>query len=141
MAPNADCSRAEVVSFLWKAAGSPEPTLSESPFSDVKEGDAAYKAILWAAEKKIAGGYNGKFSPDRTVNRAEALTFLYRAAGSPAAAAKAGFSDVVSGSFYEAAVDWAAAEKVAGGIGSGLFAPARTCNRAEILTFIYRFYN
>jgi len=139
--PDADCSRAEVVSFLWKAAGSPEPTTSTNPFSDVSSDNAAYKAILWAAEKSIAGGYNGKFNPDRTVNRAEALTFLFRAAGSPAAGTKAGFSDAVSGSFYEKAVDWAAEKKVAGGIGNNLFAPTRTCNRAEILTFIYRCYN
>ena len=138
--PNASCTRAQIVTFLWRAAGSPEPE-SRSNFSDVSA-DAYYaKAVAWALENGITSGTgNGMFSPDATCTRSQSVTFLYRAAGSPTASDDIAFSDVAAESYYADAVAWAAQNGITSGIGSGLFGPANECSRAQIVTFLYRFF-
>ncbi|MGO5097681.1 S-layer homology domain-containing protein, partial [Agathobaculum sp. LCP25S3_E8] len=137
--PNASCTRAQIVTFLWRAAGSPEPE-NLSDFSDVPA-DAYYaKAVAWALENGITGGTgNGMFSPDATCTRSQSVTFLYRAAGSPTASDGIAFGDVTAESYYADAVAWAAQNGITSGIGSGLFGPANECSRAQIVTFLYRF--
>lgn len=137
--PNASCTRAQIVTFLWRAAGSPEPE-NLSDFSDIPA-DAYYaKAVAWALENGITGGTgNGMFSPDATCTRSQSVTFLYRAAGSPTASDGIAFGDVTAESYYADAVAWAAQNGITSGIGSGLFGPANECSRAQIVTFLYRF--
>ena len=137
-APNQPCTRAQIVTFLWRAAGSPAPK-NMSSFADVPA-DAFYaKAVAWAVENGITGGTgDGKFSPDATCTRAQAVTFLYRASGSPAVSSKAEFSDVSSTAFYADAVAWAAKKGITTGIGGGLFGADNDCTRAQIVTFLYR---
>ena len=120
-APNQPCTRAQIVTFLWRAAGSPAPK-SASNFTDVPA-DAYYaKAVAWAVENGITGGTgDGKFSPDATCTRAQAVTFLYRASGSPAVSGNAAFTDVAADAYYAAAVTWAEKNGITGGIGGGLF--------------------
>ena len=138
--PNASCTRAQIVTFLWRAAGSPEPK-GLSSLSDVPA-DAYYaKAVAWALENGITGGTgNGMFSPDATCTRSQSVTFLYRAAGSPTASDDIAFGDVTAESYYADAVAWAAQNGITSGIGSGLFGPANECSRAQIVTFLYRFF-
>ena len=137
-APNAPCTRAQIVTFLWRAAGSPEPK-AMSTFVDVSA-DAYYaKAVAWAVENGITGGTgDGKFSPDATCTRAQAVTFLYRAAGSPKVSGSAEFGDVATNAYYADAVAWAAKNGITGGIGGGLFGSDNDCTRAQIVTFLYR---
>jgi len=137
-APDLPCTRAQIVTFLWRAAGSPEPT-ALSVFTDVPA-DAYYaKAVAWAVEKGITGGVGGnKFAPDLTCTRAQAVTFLFRANGSPAISSSATFTDVAAEAYYAQAVAWAAENDVTGGIGGGLFGPDLECTRAQIATFLYR---
>lgn len=138
-APEGDITRAQVVTFLWRAAGSPEPT-SSNPFTDVPDGDYYTKAVLWAAEKNITQG-TGKniFSPNKTCTRSEAVTFLWRASDCPEPrSTDCLFTDVKSGSYYEKAVLWAAENGVTAGTGKTTFSPDRTCTRAQIVTFLYR---
>ena len=136
--PDASCTRSQIVTFLWRAAGSPEPK-GLSNLSDVPA-DAYYaKAVAWALENGITGGTgNGMFSPDATCTRSQSVTFLYRAAGSPTASDDIAFSDVTAESYYADAVAWAAQNDITGGIGSGLFGPANECSRAQIATFLWR---
>ena len=136
--PNAPCTRAQIVTFLWRAAGSPAPK-NMSSFADVPA-DAFYaKAVAWAVENGITGGTgDGKFSPDATCTRAQAVTFLYRASGAPAVSGNAAFSDVATNAYYAAAVKWAEKNGITGGIGGGLFGSNNNCTRAQIVTFIYR---
>ena len=137
-APNAPCTRAQIVTFLWRAAGSPAPK-SMSSFADVPA-DAFYaKAVAWAVENGITGGTgDGKFSPNATCTRAQAVTFLYRASGAPAVSGNAAFSDVATNAYYAAAVKWAEKNGITGGIGGGLFGSDNDCTRAQIVTFLYR---
>ena len=136
--PNAPCTRAQIVTFLWRAAGSPAPK-NMSSFADVPA-DAFYaKAVAWAVENGITGGTgDGKFSPDATCTRAQAVTFLYRASGAPAVSGNSAFTDVASDAYYAAAVTWAEKNGITGGIGGGLFGSNDNCTRAQIVTFIYR---
>ena len=136
--PNAPCTRAQIVTFLWRAAGSPAPK-SMSSFTDVPA-DAFYaKAVAWAVENGITSGTGeGKFSPNSTCTRAQAVTFLYRASGSPAVSGKAEFSDVSSTAFYAEAVAWAAKKGITTGIGGGLFGSDNDCTRGQIVTFLRR---
>lgn len=137
--PNAPCTRAQIVTFLWRAAGSPAPHGNVTGFEDVAENAYYADAVLWAAEQGITGGIgNGKFSPDATCTRSQSVTFLYRAAGSPAVSSSAAFCDVTADNYYANAVAWAAQNGVTGGIGEGLFGPANDCTRAQIVTFLYR---
>ena len=137
-APNQPCTRAQIVTFLWRAAGSPAPK-NMSSFTDVPA-DAFYaKAVAWAVENGITGGTgDGKFSPDATCTRAQSVTFLYRAAGSPKVSGSAEFGDVATNAYYADAVAWAAKNDVTGGIGGGLFGSNNNCTRAQIVTFLYR---
>jgi len=138
-APDGICTRAQAVTFLWRAMGSPEPAGKTSPFNDVSAGAYYYEAILWAAEKGIAAGIGGTaFSPDGTVTRAQAMTFLWRAAGKPAAGTPNPFSDVPADAYYRDAVIWAVAQKITGGTGAAAFYPADPCTRAQIVTFLWR---
>ena len=137
-APNQPCTRAQIVTFLWRAAGSPAPK-NMSSFADVPA-DAFYaKAVAWAVENGITGGTgDGKFSPDATCTRAQSVTFLYRAAGSPKVSSNAEFGDVATNAYYADAVAWAAKNGITGGIGGGLFGSDNNCTRAQIVTFLYR---
>ena len=137
-APGASCTRAQMVTFLWRANGSPEPTVTELPFTDVAV-DAYYaKAVLWAVENGITTGTSDTtFDPDGVVTRAEAVTFLWRAAGNPAADGKL-FADVESTKYYAEAVRWAVANGVTKGVSDTSFAPGSACTRAQIVTFLYR---
>ena len=139
-APNQPCTRAQIVTFLWRAAGSPAPKHMSS-FTDVPA-DAFYaKAVAWAVENGITGGTgDGKFSPAATCTRAQSVTFLYRASGSPAVSGSAAFSDVAANAYYADAVKWAEKNGITGGIGGGLFGSGNDCTRAQIVTFLYRNY-
>ena len=137
--PNQPCTRAQIVTFLWRAAGSPEPK-SMSSFSDVSADSYYAKAVAWAVENGITTGTgDGKFSPDATCTRAQSVTFLFRAIGK-LVDSKAEFSDVLTNSYYANAVAWAVENGVTNGIGDGLFGPDNSCTRAQIVTFLYRAY-
>ena len=138
-APEQPCTRAQIVTFLWRAAGSPEPKAMSS-FADVST-DAYYaKAVAWAVENGITTGTgDGKFSPDATCTRAQSVTFLFRAIGK-LVDSKAEFSDVLTDSYYANAVAWAVENGVTNGIGNGLFGPDNSCTRAQIVTFLFRAY-
>lgn len=137
-APNGDCTRAQMVTFLWRAAGSPKAE-GENPFTDVAAGAYYYDAVLWAVSKGITNGTSAAtFSPDATVSRAQTVTFLHRYAGAPEASGNS-FTDVTAGSYYEGAVDWAVAEGVTQGTSDTTFSPDADCVRAQIVTFLYRY--
>ena len=137
--PDGICTRAQIVTFLWRAAGSPEPKTMSS-FADVSM-DAYYaKAVAWAVENGITTGTgDGKFSPDATCTRAQSVTFLFRALGK-LVDSKAKFSDVPTDSYYANAVAWAVENGVTNGIGNNLFGPDNSCTRAQIVTFLFRAY-
>ena len=138
--PNLNCTRAQIVTFLWRAAGSPEPKGTVS-FADVSAGSYYAKAVAWAIENGITGGTgNGLFSPDAACTRAQSAAFLYRAAGSPAVNGSAGFSDVAADAYYAQAVAWAKEHGITDGIGGGLFGSANDCTRAQIAAFLWRLY-
>ena len=137
--PNAPCTRAQIVTFLWRAAGSPAPKSSTMPFTDVAVGSYYYDAVLWAVENGVTSGTSATtFSPNATCTRAQAVTFLYRASGAPAVSGNAAFSDVATNAYYAAAVKWAEKNGITGGIGGGLFGSDNNCTRAQIVTFLYR---
>ena len=139
--PLGTCTRSQMVTFLWRAAGCPEPTGTASGFSDVAAGSWYEKAVAWAVENKITDGVGGgRFDPNGIVNRAQAVTFLYRAKGKPAVTADSGFTDVASGTWYENAVAWAVANGVTDGVGNNAFAPNANCVRGQTVTFLYRAY-
>ena len=141
--PNVDCNRAQVVTFLWRAEGCPEPAGGENPFADVKESDFYYKAVLWAVEQGITNGTDAAhFSPLKTCNRAEVVTFLHRAAGSPDVEnGDNPFADVPADVWYTAPILWAVENGITNGMGGGAFGVNNTCNRAQIVTFLYRAYH
>lgn len=137
--PNAICTRAQTVTFLWRAAGSPEPIMASSPFSDVRRGSYYYKAVLWAYESGITGGTSDTaFSPDAAVTRGQVATFLWRAAGAKSVDQMNGFADVPDSAYYSAAVRWAAENHIANGTSETTFAPESNCTRGQIVTFLYR---
>ena len=137
--PNQPCTRAQIVTFLWRAAGSSEPK-SMSSFSDVSADSYYAKAVAWAVENGITTGTgDGKFSPDATCTREQSVTFLFRAIGK-LVDSKAEFSDVLTDSYYANAVAWAVENGVTNGIGDGLFGPDNSCTRAQIVTFLFRAY-
>lgn len=137
--PNLPCTRAQAVTFLWRAAGSPEPETRVMPFTDVPMGSYYYNAVLWAIENGITEGTSDTtFSPDATCSRAQIVTFLWRANGSPAASGNSAFTDVASDAYYAAAVIWAEKNDITGGIGGGRFGSNNNCTRAQIVTFLYR---
>ena len=137
--PNLPCTRAQAVTFLWRAAGSPEPETRAMPFTDVPVGSYYYDAVLWAVENGITKGTSDtRFSPDDTCTRAQIVTFLWRAGGSPATSGNSAFTDVAADAYYAAAVIWAEKNDITGGIGGGLFGSNNDCTRGQIVTFIYR---
>ena len=139
-APNQSCTRAQIVTFLWRAAGSPEPKVLSS-FADVPA-DAYYaKAVAWAVENGITEGTSDTaFAPGTICTRAQGAALLYRAAGSPAVSGSAAFTDVPIDAYYADAAAWAEQKGITGGIGNGLFGPHNNCTRAQIVTFLYRLY-
>ena len=139
-APNAACTRAQIVTFLWRTAGSPEPKALSS-FADVPA-DAYYaKAVAWAVENGIAVGTTATtFSPDDICTRAHGVTFLCRAAKATASVGASAFTDVADSAYYADAVKWATEQGITKGISSTLFGPDETCTRAQIVTFLYRLY-
>ena len=141
-APGSACVRAQVVTFLWRAAGCPEPADVENPFEDVAEDAFYYDAVLWAVEKGITTGTDSShFSPLAVCNRAQVVTFLWRAFGQPEPeAGEQPFADVQAGSWYEQPVFWAVAEGITSGMTATTFGPTADCNRAQIVTFLYRAY-
>ncbi len=139
--PNVSCSRAQVVTFLWRAAGCPSPSLSTCAFTDVEAGSYYEQAVLWAVEHGITTGTSATtFSPDDTVTRAQVVTFLYRTVGSKAVATSLAFSDVDPDKYYANAVSWAVAEGITTGTSANTFSPDDDCTRAQIVTFLYRFF-
>ena len=137
--PDASCTRAQAVTFLWRSAGSPASESGEMPFTDVPDGVYYYDAVLWAVEQGITTGTSATtFSPDATCTRAQIVTFLWRSAGTPAAAAENPFGDVASGVYYYDAVLWAVEQGVTTGTSASTFSPDATCTRAQIVTFLYR---
>ena len=137
--PNNGCTRAQMVTFLWRAAGSPEPESDYGPFRDVPK-DAYYrKAVLWAAGEGITSGTSPTtFSPNATVTRAQTVTFLWRWEGEPEADQRSGFRDVPAGQYYSQAVSWAVEAGITNGTGTTTFSPGQTCTRAQIVTFLWR---
>lgn len=133
------CSRADMVTFLYRAAGSPSVANVRNPFVDVPAGSYYYNAVMWAYSKGITGGVDTThFGPNQTVTRAQTVTFLYRYAGEPAVGTNSGFYDVPSNQWYAKAVTWARNQGVTGGKTATSFAPSSGCMRCEIVTFLYR---
>ena len=137
-APHAPCTRAQIVTMLWRAAGSPEPK-GTAGFADIPAGAYYAKAVAWAAEQGIAAGVGGgRFDPHAPCTRAQAVTLLHRAAGAPETDADAPFADVPTTAYYKEAVAWATQQGITTGVGDGKFAPDATCTRAQIVTMLYR---
>lgn len=137
--PYEGCTRGQVVTFLWRAAGCPEPESSYNPFSDVPSNAYYHDAVLWAAEEGITTGTSRtRFEPNATVTRAQTVTFLWRWAGSPEPGSAGSFRDVPYRAYYADAVAWAVEYGITNGTAPALFSPAQTCTRAQIVTFLYR---
>lgn len=137
--PNATCTRAQTVTFMWRAAGSPAPSSGVNPFTDVKSTAYYYNAVLWAVEQGITSGTTSTtFSPDATVTRGQAVTFLHRNAGAPVSGTNIPFTDVKNGDYCAPAVSWAASKGITGGTTASTFSPSAACTRAQIVTFMYR---
>lgn len=137
-APNETCTRAQIVTFLWNAAGNPEPESVSVPFTDVSADAYYYKALCWATENEITYGTSAAtFSPDGIVTRSQAVALLWRVAGSPEASEGETFTDVPEDAYYAAAVRWAAANDITAGTGGGCFSPVAPCTRAQIVALLY----
>lgn len=137
--PDVTCTRAQAVTFLWRALGSPEPARAACPFTDVKADAYYHKAVLWATETGVTVGTSAtSFTPNATVTRGQTVAFLWRAAGKPEQTAKNPFADVKSGAYYESAVLWAVNRKITQGTAAAAFSPSDGCTRAQIVTFLYR---
>lgn len=138
--PYESCTRAQIVTFLWRAAGSPEPKGTAAGMTDVVSGSYYEKAVAWAIENGITTGTTtSTFSPDATCTRGQSVTFLYRALKGTASGS-ANFTDVKSDAFYADAINWAVANNVTNGTSNTTFSPNADCTRAEIVTFLYRAY-
>ena len=139
--PEKGCTRAQVVTFLWRYAGEPEPTATTCEFTDVVKGQYYYDAVLWAVEKNITNGTSKTtFDPEKTCTRAQIVTFLWRYAGEPKPASTTNpFKDVKEGAYYYNAVLWAAENDITNGTSKDTFDPEKTCTRAQIVTFLYRY--
>ena len=140
--PDVGCTRAQVVTFLWRAAGQPEPTEGTNPFTDVKEGTYYYKAVLWAVEKGITNGTSETtFDPDETCTRGQIVTFLWRREGKPApTGANNPFADVKPSAYFGSAVLWAVEKGITNGTSETTFEPNEDCTRAQVVTFLFRAY-
>ena len=141
--PDENCSRAQLMTFLWRAAGCPEPVSQDCPFTDVPA-DAYYtKAVLWAVEQGITSGTSDTtFSPKQVCTRAQVVSFLWRAEGKPEPASGAlPFTDLVSSAYYYKAVKWAAQQGIVSGVSETSFAPNQACTRGQAVTILYRYYH
>ena len=140
--PADTCTRAQTVTFLWRAKGCPEPTATTCPFTDVKPDAYFYKAVLWAYENEITNGTSDTtFTPNGTVTRGQVVTFLWRAENKPAPAGTGNaFNDVPAGAYYADAVQWAAEQEITNGTTANTFSPNAGCTRGQIVTFLYRCY-
>ena len=137
--PEGELQRAQFVTFLWRAAGQPEPTSTNNPFTDIAVTDWYYNAVLWAVEKGITQGIAAdKFGPFGVTNRAQAVTFLWRYLDQPESDTVAPFTDVEAGAWYAARINWAVEKGVTQGIGNNLFGIENNCNRAQAVTFLFR---
>lgn len=135
----ASCTRAQIVTFLWRAAGSPVLQTTKNPFTDLSEDAYYYQAVLWAVEQGITvGTTETTFDPDQTCTRGEAVTFLHRNAGEPVAAGNHGFQDVNGSDYYDNAVQWAREKNITSGTTETTFSPNARCSRGQIVTFLYR---
>ena len=141
--PDKICTRGQIVTFLWRAKGQPEPESTENPFKDVKKGDYFYKAVLWAVEEGITNGTGkGVFSPNADCTRGQVATFLWRSMDEPAPnSQKHNFKDIKKGEYYYDAVLWAVEHGVTNGTSATTFAPNSPCTRGQIVTFLYRALN
>ena len=140
-APNQACTRAQVVTFLWRLAGEPEPTGSNS-FADVSDSAYYAKAVQWAAEQEITKGTSETgFSPNQPCTRAQVVTFLWRYAGKPTATVSNPFADVSADAYYAEAVQWAVNQGITNGSSAAAFAPNTVCTRAQVVTFLWRHAN
>ena len=139
--PANDCTRAQMVTFLWRLAGTPAPKSDTCKFSDVKKSDYYYKAVIWAVEQGITTGVSkDKFAPSGVCTRAQTVTFLWRMAGKPeVGSAKNPFSDVKSGDYFYKAVIWASGKKIVAGYKDGTFKPSEKCLRRQMVTFLYKY--
>jgi len=135
--PGAICTRGEIITFLWRAMGRPEPEPAALPFSDVVETNYYYKPVLWAAEKGMASG--SRFSPRSPCSRADAVNFMWRSAGSPEASSVTGFTDVGPSASYAQAVSWAVSNNIVNGTSDVTFSPGDTCTRGQIVTLLWRY--
>lgn len=137
--PNNACTRAQIVTFLWRAMGEPEPQSNTTPFTDLNKNEYYYKAVLWAVEEGITTGMSATtFEPNRACTRSQAVTFQWRAAGCPTSSANNPFADIPAGQWYTEAVLWAVEQGITTGMSADKFAPNNTCTRAHIVTFLYR---
>ena len=137
--PGSSCTRAQMVTFLWRAMNSPEPKTTKNPFTDVAKDQYYYKAVLWAVENEITAGTSATtFSPNATVTRAQTVTFLWRMEGKPETRSDDSFPDVPAKEYYAKAVAWAVEKKITAGVDEKHFAPANPCTRAQIVTFLWR---
>ena len=141
-APDAQCTRAQVVIFLWRAKGQPKASLQELPFEDVEKGTYYYDAVAWAYENNIVSGVDGThFGPDDPVSRGQFVTFLYRTEGKPGYTTENPFTDVAQWAYYYDAVLWAYENGIASGLSDGIFGSEESCTRGQVVTFLYRAYN
>ena len=137
--PDQPCTRAQILTFLWRAIGEPKPSNTNCPFTDVQKGSYYEQAVLWAVEFKITSGVSASaFAPDQVCTRSQAVTFLWRACGAPPSKQLNAFSDVSEKAYYIRPVMWAAAESITKGTSNTLFSPEQTCTRGQIITFLYR---
>ena len=138
--PEGKCTRGQMISFLWRMAGCPEPK-KITDYRDVKKEDYFYLAVSWAQETGITGGYpDGTFKPSNECTRAQAVAFLYRLEGQPEIESPTEFSDVASKEYYYKAVSWAQENSITGGYSDGTFKPQNVCSRGQMVTFLYRYY-
>ena len=138
--PNDGCTRGQVVTFLWRAAGKPEPESDRNPFSDVKSNDYFYKAVLWAVEKNITKGTNAtSFSPSEICTRGQIVTFLWRTSGElKTNTAENPFDDVMKTDYFYSAVLWAVEGGITKGTSNNTFSPSDKCTRGQVVTFLFR---
>lgn len=140
--PSVSCTRKEIVTFLWRAAGSPAPKAANNSFADVETGSYYDHAVRWALENEVTQGTGADvFSPDMSCTRWQVVTFLWRAAGKPTAQYDGRFTDVPADSAYAEAVAWAVEQGITTGNSAATFNPDGVCSRGEIVTFLYRAYN
>ena len=139
--PNSTCTTAQILTFLWRSQGSPEPTSKTNTFTDIQESDYFYKAALWAKENNIVSRDSTVFNGNTPCTRSSAVLYIWRATGFPAATKASSFTDVAATTIYAPAVDWAVEQGVTSGTSKTTFSPDTTCTRAQIVTFLYRAFS